>query len=154
MYFLIFSSHFDRDRGIDVGRLILHHLKHGHQKIWKAYSSHANGQDFSDFHKRGGMLPPQYRIKNLPHWTVFTHPIDSSHVKGVEGSFYRITPYQVTTDMGGIRSAFGIHRDADAPGSLGCIVMSDDRFAADFESQARKLWLEGVNEVPLIVVYS
>lgn len=153
MYFLIFSSHFDRDIGIDVGRLVLHHLKFGHQKIWISYSSHASGQEREGFHKRGGILPPQYRVKDLPHWTVFTIPEDSSHVKGVEGNFYRISPYEVVTDMGGVRSAFGIHRDANAPGSLGCIVMSDDRFA-DFESEMRSLWLSGVNEVPLIVVYS
>lgn len=152
-YFLVFSSHFDRDLGIDAGRLVLHHTKLGHQAIWIAYSSHNSGQDREGFHKWGEMLPPQYRVKNLPHYTVFTCPEDSRHVKGVEGNFYRINPYEVVTDKGGIRSAFGIHRDANAPGSLGCIVMSDDRFRS-FEQQMKSLWLEGVSELPLIVVYS
>jgi hypothetical protein len=153
MYFLIFSSHFDRDIGIDIGRLVLHHCLLGHQEIWLTYSSHKKGQEREGFHKWGGMIPPQYRVPNLKHWTVNTVPEDSSHVRGVRGSFYRISPYQVTTDKGGVRSAFGIHRDADAPGSLGCIVMSDDRFKS-FEFKMRSLLSKDITSVPLIVIYS
>lgn len=153
LYALIFSSHFDRDRGIDIGRLLLHHLNTGHQAIWKAYSSHSKGQNAEAFHLRGALIPPAYRIPKLAQWTVATIPEDSSNVRGVEGNFYRISPYQVVTDKGGTRSAFGIHRDANAPGSLGCIVMSDDRFN-DFENSMTRLRAEGVTQLPLIVVYS
>lgn len=152
-YFLNFSAHFDRDNGIDVGRLLLHHLKHGHQQIWLAYSSTEEGQQREDFHQRGGLIPPQYRVPALNQWTVSTVPEDSSGVVGVEGNFYRISPYRVVTDRGGVRSAFGIHRDANKPGSLGCIVMSDDRFL-DFENQMTRLRSEGVINLPLVVVYS
>lgn len=152
-YVLVFSAHFDRDRGIDIGRLLLHHLATGHQAIWKAYSSHSSGQDAECFHERGAMIPPAYRVPKLPQWTVATRPEDSSDVVGVGGNFYRISPYSVVTDRGGVRGAFGIHRDANAPGSLGCIVMSDDRFI-DFENAMTRLRAEGVIQVPLVVVYS
>ena len=46
--------------------------------------------------------------------------------KGVEGSFYQILPFEVPTD-GAIRGDFGIHFDANVPGSLGCIVLTTQR---------------------------
>ena len=153
LYCLVFSAHFDRDKGIDIGRLLLHHLVTGHDCIWKAYSSHAKGQDAEAFHNRYAMIPPAYRVPKLTQWTVNTLPEDSSNVTGVGGNFYRISPYQVVTDKGGVRSAFGIHRDANVPGSAGCIVMSDDRFI-DFENAMTRVRAQGIKQLPLIVVYS
>ena len=147
-YFLVFSSHFDRDLGIDAGRLLLEH-----QQIWRAVSSHAKGQTPEGFHHKGSYLPPSYRVPTLNQWRVSTSPEDSSRVRGVEGNFYRISPYEVVTDRGGVRSAFGIHRDANLPGSAGCIVMSDDRFRY-FENSMTRIRSEGHNSIPLIVVYS
>lgn len=159
MYELIFSQHFDREKGQDYGRLLLRKLDEKDVfnsrdvDIWVATSSHKNLQDEEDFHKRGGIIPPSYRCPELKSWIVDLKPIYLPRVKGVEGNFYRIVPYEVRTDKGGVRGDFGIHRDANVEGSLGCIVMSDKRFKS-FEKRLTMLRSEGVRYVPLTVIYS
>ncbi len=157
MYLLIYSQNFDRDPGIDYGRLSLNHLKKGTLIIWKATSATAGKQNRESFHKKGGLIPPQYRvpelIKNQKTWTVHTKPLPRPNKPGIEGNLYQITPYSVTTDKGGTRGDFGIHKDANVPGSLGCIVMSEDRFN-QFEREIAKLYQQGIKEIPLFVQYS
>ncbi|MEM8779996.1 MAG: hypothetical protein AAGF26_14215 [Cyanobacteria bacterium P01_G01_bin.49] len=152
-YFLVFTSHFDRDRGLDQGRLILEHIDRGHQNIWKATSSHRRGQGKESFHNWGGMLPPAYRCPLVTQLRVNTTPINLAHVRGVDGNFYKISPYEMKTDKGGKRSDFGIHLDKNADGSLGCIVMSQKNFS-DFQNTLTRLRSEGVSELPLVVGYS
>ena len=53
--------------------------------------------------------------------------------KGVEGNGYPITPFEVITKAGVKRSDLLIHKDANAPGSLGCIVLPPQEFT-DFEA--------------------
>ncbi len=153
MFFLLFTQHFDRDKGLDYGRLSLNHLDKGTLTIWLATSSTKNKQYSESFHSRGALIPPQYRCHNLPNYTVQTKPIPLPHVPGVEGNFYKINPDFVTTDRGGQRGDFGIHLDANHPGSLGCIVMSEDRFN-QFESEMDKLRDSNIDSVPLFVQYS
>jgi hypothetical protein len=43
-------------------------------------------------------------------------------VRGVEGNFYKINPHMVTVN-GVQRGDFGVHFDANAPGSSGCVVL-------------------------------
>lgn len=75
-------------------------------------------------------------------------------VKGVEGNFYKIDPHTVKAQPSGtVRGDFGIHLDGNAPGSLGCIVMSKERFK-DFEDKMKELAKEGVTTIPLFVQYS
>lgn len=149
-YFLLFSLHHNRDRGLDQGRLRLCSLSKGSVKIWIATSSLSTKQYKESFHDWGGILPPEYRVPGLPNWRVRTNPIPLDHVKGVGGNFYQLLPFAVTTDRGGKRSDFGIHLDANTPGSLGCIVMTDWRFE-EFETQMSKLSFSGINEIPLFV---
>lgn len=151
-FFLNFTGHYDRDRGLDWGRLRLDSLSEGNIKIWIATSSISTKQGRESFHQRGGLLPPDYRCKGKIKWSVSLNPIYLP-VQGVEGNFYQISPFQVVTDRGGIRSDFGIHRDANSPGSLGCIVMSDDRFS-QFETEMNKLRARGILKLPLFVTYS
>ena len=156
MHFLIFSQHFDRERGQDYGRLLLNHLEKGTLNIWVSTSSVASKQDHEDFHQRGGLIPPQYRLSNPSQptkWTVKTKPIPMPHVKGVSGNFYKIDPHMVTTDKGGSRGDFGIHLDANVEGSMGCVVMNSRRFS-DFEDKMKDLALAGIDQIPLFVVYS
>ncbi len=153
-YFLIFNSHFDRDSGVDIGRLSLNSLSKGTIDILKASSSYSTKQYPESFHDWGGYLPPEYRVPGLPNWLVDITPIDLSHVKGVGGNFYRIHPFEVRTDKQGKRSDFGIHLDANAPGSLGCIVLSADRFSK-FESWMRNMGnLRENKQINLYVRYS
>lgn len=153
MYFLVFSMQFDRDKGLDSGRLTLNHLKEGHKAIWVATSSTADKQGAEDFNLKGGLIPPQYRC-GIPCWQVHTVPIPMPSVKGVEGNFYKIDPHVVKAQPSGTeRGDFGIHLDANVPGSAGCIVMNKERFN-DFESQMKKLAGQGIKSIPLFVQYS
>lgn len=153
MYFLNFTLHFNRDRGLDQGRLSLNHLTEGTLDIWLATSSISTKQGRESFHVTGGLLPPQYRVPNLKNWEVDLNPIFMPHTRGVEGNFYRLLPHQVRTDRGGVRSDFGIHKDANTPGSMGCIVMSSDRFR-EFEAKMQGLKIAGIDRLPLFVQYS
>ncbi|MEO1372759.1 MAG: hypothetical protein AAFW70_00230 [Cyanobacteria bacterium J06635_10] len=101
----------------------------------------------------GGLIPPEYRVPGLKSWQVHTKPINLSHNLGVQGNFYKIDPHEVKTDKGGTRSDFGIHKDANVPGSLGCIVLTDERFK-DFEKEMSQLLKDGVDSLPLFVTYS
>ena len=153
MYFLTFSAHFDRDKGLDQGRLCLRHLHQGTINVWIAATSTRHKQFPESFHQRGGVIPPEYRVPDLKNWRVLTKPIYMPHVAGVNGNFYKINPHNVVTDKGGRRGDFGIHLDSNAPGSLGCIVMSKDRFV-NFEGELAQLSNQGVEELPLFVSYS
>lgn len=66
-----------------------------------------------------GLIPEgrQWQINTAGYW------LDT---KGVEGLFYHITPDPFRGD-GFVRSELGLHRDANVPGSAGCIVVSDSR---------------------------
>ncbi len=152
-YFLIFSMHFDRDRGLDWGRLSLNCLSQGTIDIWMTTSSVASKQEAEGFHQKGGMIPPQYRCPELKNYTVETTPIPLPHVKGVAGNFYKINPHIITTDKGGKRGDFGIHVDANVPGSAGCPVMSKTRFK-QFEKRMSQLRKQEISSIPLFVQYS
>lgn len=143
---------FDRDKGLDYGRLSLNSLTQGTKNVWVATTSQANSQQPESFHQKGGPIPPQYRCK-IKNWEVLTNPIPMPNLKGVEGNFYKIDPHTVTTDKGGFRGDFGIHLDANVPGSMGCIVMNRERFS-DFESIMKKLANQGIKRLPLFVQYS
>jgi hypothetical protein len=153
MYFLTFFMGFDRDKGLDNGRLNLRHLELGTINTWIATSSVESKQGAEDFHERGGLIPPEYRVPGLKNWTVATKPIPMPQTKGVEGNFYKIDPHNVTTDKGGARGDFGIHLDANVPGSMGCIVMTKERFNG-FEKQMDLLADQGIRSIPLFVTYS
>ena len=73
--------------------------------------------------------------------------------KGVEGNFYQILPFEVKTDKGGVRGDFGIHKDANVLGSMGCIVLTPERFQG-FEKEVTQLAKEGKDSIPLFVTYS
>jgi hypothetical protein len=74
-------------------------------------------------------------------------------VRGVEGNFYKINPHMVTVN-GVQRGDFGVHFDANAPGSAGCVVLRTDIGWQAFEKDMKNLLTRGVNEIPLLVSYS
>lgn len=152
-YFLSFSGHFDRDAGLDQFRLRLDSLSKGCIDVWLATSSISKRQGREAFHARYALLPPDYRLVPKKHYQVNLNPRYQPHTKGIEGNFYQILPIEVKTDRGGTRSHLGIHKDANLPGSLGCIVMSGNRFA-NFEEQIAKIRNMGIIRIPLLVTYS
>ncbi len=65
---------------------------------------------------------PANNVIGVDCYSVSTTPIYMPGVKGVEGNFYKINPHMVTVN-GLKRGDFGVHFDANAPGSSGCVVL-------------------------------
>lgn len=150
--FLVFSMQLDNTPALNQGRLVLYDWDKGQIGRWVATSGLGVYQRIGGWSKqRGGVIPAAYHCNPTfaNHW-VQVAPLDLSHVKGVEGEAYPITPFAVTTKEGVKRSDMLIHRDANAPGSLGCIVLPDDEYE-DFQKvfgcecvghQQVKLWIQ------------
>jgi hypothetical protein len=143
--FLIFAMPLDEDPRLNRGRLILFDRTQGTIGRWVATSGLG-----------GGVIPATYQLKDrIPWYKVAAKPLDLSHVRGVEGNGYPITPFEVQTKEGVTRSDLLIHRDANVPGSMGCIVLSGDEFA-DFDrsfARAVKALSPGVTTVDLNVIH-
>lgn len=153
-YLLVLSGHYDRDPGLDNFLLALIHLSDGQINQWLCTSSHANGQKRGDQHKWGGLIPPVHHVDNLKQWQVDLNPIYMPDNKGVRGNFYRILPYSVTTTEGTKRGDFGIHFDANAPGSLGCPVMNRFNWT-DFERTIAEIKTTSkIAQIPFYPLYS
>ena len=159
-YFLDFAMNLDRHAGnLAEGRLVLRSVsrKDGVTKgrthvVWVCTTSTANKQGVEAFHQKGGPIPPEYRA-GIQAWEVNLSPIYMPDNAGVRGNFYKIDPHLVKTDKGGERGDFGIHLDANVPGSLGCPVMSSERFKS-FEAEMKRLRELGYKKLPLFVTYS
>lgn len=149
LYHLFFHMHLRQSSDLLEGRLIL--LEDG--KLVDTYIAtsgcpgcqHKLAQD----DKGKGPLPSNYGL-GLDCYTVMSAPIDLSGTKGVEGNFYKINPH--TVKIAGIeRGDFGIHFDANAPGSAGCIVLRTPKGWTEFKHKMRSINQE---ILPLIVSYS
>lgn len=151
-FYLVYSGHWDRDKGQDYGRLSLNCTEQGNLAIWIATTSTAIRQQYDNQFKLYGCIPANNCTKDRKYH-ILTKPEDSSRVKGVEGNFYRIYPYTVNTTKGTKRTALGIHKDAGVTGSLGCIVLSPGRFFS-FEYNMEVLRKQGITQIPLQVQYS
>jgi len=152
-YSLFFSGSYDNEKGLDKFLLALTHPDEGQLYEWQATSSHVNGQKRGDQFKRGGLLPQAHNCVDLDKWEVDTTPIDLTHHAGVRGNFYRLLPFEVMTLAGTKRSDLGIHYDASAPGSLGCIVMNRHNWV-EFDRVISNLrQREGIKRIPLFPLY-
>ncbi|MDM9583099.1 hypothetical protein [Nostoc sp. GT001] len=131
---LFFAMQLDETPQLNRGRLFLCDYEKGIVGRWIATSGLGQYQGTGDWSKQGGgVIPPTYEMKTpIDFYKVATKPVDLKHVKGVEGNGYPITPFTVETKLGVKRSDLLIHKDANQPGSLGCIVLSTPEFA-DFE---------------------
>jgi hypothetical protein len=128
--FLIFSMPLDNTPALNRGRLVLIDYEKGQIARWVATSGLGQYQKIGGWSKQGGgVCPAAYQCNPTfaNHW-VQVAPIDLSNVRGVEGDAFPITPFSVTTKDGVERSDLLIHRDANVPGSMGCIVLPDDEF--------------------------
>lgn len=152
MHFLNFSMGFDSKQGLDYGILSLNHLSIGFIQKWLVTTSTVNKQKREHQHVWGGLIPQNSETKQK-HYSVGLSPVDLKQNKGVRGNFYPIHPFQVETIKGAKRSDFGIHLDANVPGSLGCLVMNQYNFS-EFEEYMKNLKSKGVINLPLFVQYS
>lgn len=94
---------------------------------------------------RGAIPSGEYQIPTKPYY---------SPVKGIEGYFFHITPDPVISPEGVKRGEFGIHFDANVPGSAGCIVLKNREGFNKFCERMELLSIQGVNLIPLKVCYS
>ncbi|MFN6537925.1 MAG: hypothetical protein RM021_016340 [Nostoc sp. EkiNYC01] len=151
--FLFFTMQLDETSELNRGRLFLCDYEQGIIGRWVATSALGAKQGVKDWSVSGGVLPPTYELNNpLAFYAVATKPVDLRHVKGVEGNGYPITPFAVTTKDGIERSDLLIHKDANQPGSLGCVVLPESEFA-DFE-KAFKQRCSQIESVKLLVGYT
>jgi hypothetical protein len=151
--FLVLSLQLDLDTQINCGRLFLYDFEKGHLGHWIATSGLGQYQKPGDWeHKGGGVLPPPHccNPKFANYW-VETEPQDGSDIKGIEGDMFIITPEYVSLGNGVKRGLFRIHRDANVPGTLGCIGLPGGEFN-DFKSAFQSL-TEGHEKVKLWVQY-
>jgi hypothetical protein len=151
--FLIFSMPLDNTAELNRGRLVLYDYDRGHLGRWVATSGLGTWQKIGGWSKQGGgVIPAPYQCNpSFDNYWVKVAPTYLPHVKGVEGNGYEITPFEVTTKEGVKRSDLLIHRDANVPGSMGCIVMSDDEYA-EFEQTIKKECV-GIDKIKLWVQY-
>jgi hypothetical protein len=150
---LFFTMALDETSELNRGRLFLVDETKGIVARWVATSSTADKQGVKDWNVRGGVIPATYELSSpLPFYSVTVNPVDLKHVKGIDGNGYPITPFEVKTIDGGTRSDLLIHKDANVPGSMGCIVLPESEFT-DFEEVFQK-HCQGQNTVKLLVGYT
>jgi hypothetical protein len=151
--FLVFSMPLDNTPQLNRGRLVLYDWDEGVIGRWVATTGLGMWQKIGGWSRQGGgVIPATYQCNpTFANYWVQVAPLDLSHVKGVEGDAYPITPFAVTTKDGIKRSDLLIHKDANVPGSMGCIVLSGDEFE-DF-CKVFNLNLIGHEKIKLFIQY-
>jgi hypothetical protein len=147
------------DRSLHRGRLMLIDRQKGMIGRWVATSGLGAYQNVGGWnHAGGGVIPATYQLKSsIPWYKVAIEPLDLSNLRGVEGNGYPITPTDFVTEKGTERGDVLIHRDANVPGTLGCIgIIGSDEYA-DFERSYGEQCLllpKGSTTVDLGVIYT
>jgi hypothetical protein len=137
--------------GLIIGQL--DRLKDGEVvNAYQATSSVAGKQASGSWNNRGGLIPPDEKFLNGELYEVSTTPLWMPQVRGVEGSFYQIHPFEIQTD-GATRGDFGIHFDANVPGSMGCIVLPTQRGWDAFRNDMKWIADSGAKRVDLDICY-
>lgn len=121
--------------------------------VWPATSGTRGNQSKNDYWARGrGPIPPS--IPGKRDYTFNVKGRYSLATKGIEGLAYPIAPDPIISlDGTERRSEVMIHRDANVPGSAGCIVLGIDEAA--YKAFNALIWSVGKDEsaVPLLVAY-
>jgi hypothetical protein len=114
------------------------------------------GRQYSGaWERKGGLIVPSNICKAITGkgLSVKTTSIYMPDVKGVSGNFYPIEPFLIQTD-GDERGDWGIHMDANMPGSLGCIVAQSQAGMDAINREFKVLEKLGVRAIDLIVEYN
>lgn len=120
----------------------------------EATSGVAGCQSAEDHWRTGaGLLPSEEMIVNGPI-TISTIAYYEPTIVGIEGYFFDILPLVFRRSDGRTRSHFGVHFDANAPGSAGCIVLTKRNEFDMFTDLMKKANRAGVKEIPLKIQYS
>jgi hypothetical protein len=154
-YLLFFHMALTNALDLQVGRLELIDLTNNRVVDRYIATSGCPGfQGFEDQSYRGKGPIPRTDLAQIATYKVGTVPIDLSATKGIAGNFYIISPALVKLKSGETRGDFGIHFDANVPGSAGCIVIENQDAFKSFEQTMRGVADGGVKEIPLLVGYS
>lgn len=151
--FLIFNFYNLEDTyQFRYGKLIL--KTHEKNLRFQVTSGLMNFQDIRDCgtRRKGGIPPCKY--VGIPHYSVATSPIPMNEKRGIEGNFYQIFPYLndvVINNSTQSRGDFGVHKDAGIKGTAGCVGITKGMHWDVFESEIKRLRLQGVNYIPLFV---
>lgn len=154
MKFFLYHQDLRQTSELIEGRLLLLDAdRPGMNNTYIATSGLPNYQNFDWLAFPGrGPIPPN-QITGIDSYDIETTPIYMPSVKGVEGNFYKITPYMVKVN-GKERGDFGVHFDANVPGSSGCVVLRTAVGWQAFEKDMKNLLTSGVKQIPLLVSYS
>lgn len=111
--------------GLNQGRLSLWDYEHGLIYRWIATTSHDGRQGWEDWEKIGGVHPPNYSMPMADWFWLETKLIIQPGQPVSEGYLPKYLANNTwTTLKGNVRSQIMFHEDENAPGSMGCIVMS------------------------------
>lgn len=146
MHRLIFEMQLKAADELLYGNLQLNYPD-GHKVDYLASSGCAQWQRFKDqwARARGPIPAGKYNIPTKPYW------LDT---RGIEGWFFHITPDPVVSPEGVVRGEFGIHFDANVPGSAGCIVLTNRTGWKKFCERMDAIGRSGISYIPLEVAYS
>jgi hypothetical protein len=154
-YILFFIMKLEDDSSLKTGRLEL--IDTTANRVVDRYlaTSGAPGyQNTDDQTAKGKGCIPRTDLAQIGSYFVATNPIDLTAVRGVEGAFYTISPGRVTLKSGQVRGDFGVHFDANVPGSAGCVVLTTKVGWDGFKQQMARIAKEGINQIPLFIGYS
>lgn len=154
-YLFLYHKSLIDTKNLINGRLLL--IDTETSKIIEKYiatSGSANWQEFDETWIRARGALPEQEDAGLDHYVVKTDPIFMPNVKGVEGNFYPILPFSIENKTGKLRGDFGIHYDANVPGSAGCIVIINKPAWDKFQETIAEIRTKyGIEEIPLIISY-
>lgn len=135
-------------RNLEHGRII---LVNGNSNIAFATTSGLPGYQYKEASKiKGRGRAPTCKQANIKSYLVATNPLAMPNTKGINGNFYAITPFIVSVN-GSPRGDLGIHRDANVPGSAGCLVITIPDHWIKFEAAMKVLADAKILSVPLFI---
>ena len=135
-------------RNLEQGAIILVN-KYSNTKF--AATSGLPGYQYIEASKfKGKGRAPTCKQVNIKSYLVATNPLPMPNIKGVGGNFYPITPFIVSVD-GNPRGDLGIHRDANVPGSAGCLVITIPDHWVKFEAAMKALSDDKILSIPLFI---
>jgi hypothetical protein len=150
---LVFHNQLDNDSNI-WGRLELFDTEEypivRPRERYIATSGLPGYQEWAGQEAKGRGPIPRMDEAEIPCYFVDTKPIHMPSTPGVEGNFYVISPHTIASGRGD----FGIHFDANVPGSAGCVVIRNSEAWTAFEQRMNSYFREGVGRIPLLICYS
>ena len=98
-----------------------------------------------------GPIPP-CNARNEELYQVTCKPVNLDTIVGITGKFYAINPTNIK--IGGVnRGHFGIHWDANVPGTQGCIGLRNPSHWHSFQDIMREYASLFHAHIPLLVIY-